>query len=284
MHAYSPQQTADPMAPPPPQPSVVFDAASIAEASFVSQSPLDTPTNGSEGFSRASGISTRPLLVPVARKRKDSQAFLPLFGKRTRARGVPQALFRAEKVTDERRARRIAKGLARVLERRVLANEEHSHGRKFPGPVATPTPGAPIHVQAYASRQFPDGSASVFYSLVAPDCTMEAYAHRIVSSVKVSRSVFAGALVLLDRALEADDALAVCTLNVHRLLATAVAIANKALEDDPIRNSTMARIGGIPSTTEMNSLESHFLERIGWDTRIDAAACALYDFHIARAV
>lgn len=263
MHAYTPVLLTIPMPPPAP---LRFHGGLEGDHLVVTAAPM---------------VGTRTLPTPASatapRKRKETLPAAAAHVKRQRPRDRACGQFRHEFVGCQERITKIADGLTHQLAELIKMNEYQAAGRKFPGPAVRAAPGAPVHVHDYASRQYPDGSASVFYSLVAPAVSLKDYVHRLVEHIPASRAVFTAALVLLDRAHGADDALAICTLNVHRLVATAVAVANKALEDDPLRNSRMARIAGIPSTAEMNLLERHFLERLEWDTSIDVEAFYLYD-------
>lgn len=115
----------------------------------------------------------------------------------------------------------------------------------------------------YRSATYPDGSSSIFFSLQKPAVEMRYYVARLVKYMHVSTSVFVVALIYLDRVHAADEILALTDLNVHRLITTALAVATKWCEDEVHRNSTVCRIGGVPSTSEMNLL--------GWLWRCDSA-------------
>lgn len=196
---------------------------------------------------------------------------------RARPRDPNKGHFRAEEVFCPQRIGLIATRLTIRLCAHVRSNEAAADGRMFPGLPVRAAPDTPAYMREYASMQYPDGSASAFYSLAEPDAPLADYVCRLVKRARACRAVFVAALVLLDRVHKADDASALCSLNVHRLLATAVLVASKAVEDNSIRNSYMARISGIPTTAEMNLLERHFLERLSWNASIDVDAFKLHD-------
>lgn len=132
----------------------------------------------------------------------------------------------------------------------------------------------------FRSTRYPDGSSSIFFSLQKPTIQMRYYISRLVKYMQVSKSAFVVALIYLDRVHAADEILAINDLNVHRLITTALTIACKFLEDEVHRNSTVSRIGGVPSTAEMNLLETQFLRRINWNCSVTSAHYELYRVNI----
>lgn len=134
----------------------------------------------------------------------------------------------------------------------------------------------------YRSAAFPDGSSSIYFSLQKPGVEMRYYVARLVKYLNVSSSVFIVALIYLDRVHAADEVLALQDLNVHRLITTALTLSCKFIEDEVHRNSTICRIGGVPSTAEMNLLEAQFLRRIGWNCAIDAQQYELYRSNVFK--
>lgn len=133
---------------------------------------------------------------------------------------------------------------------------------------------------SFTSPRFPDGSSSIFFSLQKPSIEMRYYISRLVKYMQVSQSSFIVALIYLDRVHAADEALALNDLNVHRLLTTALTVACKFLEDEVHRNSTVSRIGGVPSTAEMNLLETQFLRRMNWNCFVSVSHYDLYKANI----
>lgn len=141
---------------------------------------------------------------------------------------------------------------------------------------ATLNVGLTASATGYRSDLYPDGSSSFFFSLRRPTIHLRQYIARLVCYLHVSPSVFIVALVYLDR-VHCDDALLALTdLNVHRLLTTALTVAAKFLEDDPLRNSATCCIGGVPSVKEMNMLEFQFLRRLQWKCSVSTRVYQTY--------
>jgi Cyclin len=151
------------------------------------------------------------------------------------------------------------------------------------GRISTPFPVSHVPSRApYRSATFPDGSSSIFFSLQKPTVEMRAYVARLVKYMHVSTSVFVVALIYLDRVHAADEILALTDLNVHRLITTALTVACKYLEDEVHSNSTVCRIGGVPSTAEMNLLEIQFLRRINWACAVSIESYELYRSNVFK--
>lgn len=157
----------------------------------------------------------------------------------------------------------IAEALTVMLERACAANDGFQHDEAGRG--------------AYRSEEYPDGSSSIFFSLKQPAIVLRQYILRLVRYMRVSKSVFVVALIYLDRVRHDDKLLSLNYLNVHRLLTTALGLAGKYLEDESHKNSTIARIGGVPSGVEMNMLEVEFLRRIGWNCGVSEMAYEIYE-------
>lgn len=156
----------------------------------------------------------------------------------------------------ERKERLIA-SVTRVLETTCVEN----HARLGVGDVAQRT--------GYRSACYPDGSNSLFFSLCRPAIALKAYVARFVKFLAVSDAVFIVALVYLDRVRKREPVLGLTYLNVHRLLTCALTVAQKFLEDEPYGNSTMYKLGGIPSVLELNRLELEFLKRVDCRVHVD---------------
>jgi Cyclin len=149
------------------------------------------------------------------------------------------------------------------------------------GRISTPAEVGVVRAP-YRSAAYPDGSSSIFFSLQKPAVEMRYYVSRLVKYMHVSSSVFIVALIYLDRVHASDEILALQDLNVHRLITTALAVACKFLEDEVHRNSTICRIGGVPSTAEMNLLETQFLRRINWNCSVSADSYELYRSNVFK--
>lgn len=134
----------------------------------------------------------------------------------------------------------------------------------------------------YRTEKYPDGSSSVFFSLTKPSIVLSNYLTRFVRYLNVSRSVFIVSLVYLDRVRQDDELLGLGELNIHRLVTTALCVSAKYLEDESHRNSSLSRIGGVPSTVEMNMLEHQFLRRMNWECSVSITMYARYEERLCR--
>jgi hypothetical protein len=83
------------------------------------------------------------------------------------------------------------------------------------------------------------------------------------------------ALVYMDRVIASRPTMVLASLNVHRLLVTAVMVAAKYFDDAYYNNAHWARIGGITSA-EMNALELEFLSALDWALAIPSDVYARY--------
>lgn len=134
-----------------------------------------------------------------------------------------------------------------------------------------------------------DGTSSSFFgygasvaSSLAPMADgratpLHAFMSWLVVHTPVSRSVFVLLVVLLDRVRRADAALSVCAGNVRRVVAAALAVASKMVEDEPPSNCELARAAGVGSTEEMNMLEIEFLRRIEWRCAVPRKVFRVYE-------
>ncbi|KAG2550476.1 cyclin-P4-1-like [Panicum virgatum] len=116
---------------------------------------------------------------------------------------------------------------------------------------------------------------SAFQGLTKPAISIGGYLERIFRFASCSPSCYVVAYIYLDRFLRRRPALAVDSLNVHRLLITSVLTAVKFVDDICYNNAYFARVGGI-SLVEMNYLEVDFLFGIAFDLNVTPAAFASY--------
>ncbi|XP_051142603.1 uncharacterized protein LOC127259356 isoform X2 [Andrographis paniculata] len=103
-----------------------------------------------------------------------------------------------------------------------------------------------------------EGAAvSAFQGSTAPCLSIEQYMERIYKYSCCSPCCFVMAQIYVDRFLQHTN-LVLTSLNVHRLLITAVMLAAKFMDDAFFNNAYYARVGGV-STRELNNLEMKFL-------------------------
>lgn len=106
------------------------------------------------------------------------------------------------------------------------------------------------------SRQIKD-VITIFHGSRAPTLSIRQYIDRIFKYSGCSPSCFVIAHIYVDRFLKRLE-LHLTSLNVHRLLITAVMLAAKFIDDGFFNNAYYAKVGGV-STVEMNRLEMKFL-------------------------
>lgn len=102
-----------------------------------------------------------------------------------------------------------------------------------------------------------------FFSTAAQSFGFVSYVARIVDGVQC-RGVLAIALHYIELLREARADLALSEGNVHRVLTTAVTLAFKYHEDEPVKQEFFRAIGLIPTESELNELEKEFIRLVGW--------------------
>lgn len=112
----------------------------------------------------------------------------------------------------------------------------------------------------------PDSSdpLSLFYGTNTQPFSLEFYIKRVAKHSGASPSALVVALALLQR----WGGLALCELNIHRAVTTAVMLAAKWLDDVVYSNGHYASVGGVPSQGEMNALEVVMLTGIHWNVAV----------------
>eukprot|EP01055_Gregarina_sp_Pseudo9_P004312 Gregarina_sp_Pseudo_9__4311@NODE_446_length_2815_cov_13_154539_g422_i0_p1_GENE_NODE_446_length_2815_cov_13_154539_g422_i0NODE_446_length_2815_cov_13_154539_g422_i0_p1_ORF_typecomplete_len590_score128_34Cyclin/PF08613_11/7_7e03Cyclin/PF08613_11/4_3e34Cyclin_N/PF00134_23/2_9e07_NODE_446_length_2815_cov_13_154539_g422_i01581927 len=104
-----------------------------------------------------------------------------------------------------------------------------------------------------------------FDAVSVPEVAISDYLERLRCFFLCSPECFVLAMIYIDRLVRLyDGKVVLCSLNIHRILVTAVMIAAKFFDDVYYSNSFYAKIGGL-SLEEMNVLESHFLHLIKYD-------------------
>ncbi|PXF48228.1 Cyclin-U2-2 [Gracilariopsis chorda] len=108
-------------------------------------------------------------------------------------------------------------------------------------------------------------STNMFYNSCAAPFSLSCYVFHLLSRLKLSRSVYVVALIYLDRVRLVDQKLCLTHMNVHRILATALCLADKYVEDESHRNNALCCIMGMSHVAELNAMEAAFLHRIQWN-------------------
>ena len=114
----------------------------------------------------------------------------------------------------------------------------------------------------------PAGMATCFHSGSVPPFTVPDYGARIVDTARYGSLGVMSGLVLLGRYVHATGRLPTL-LDIHRLLLICVTVAMKANSDYFLKNSAMARIGGVP-LAELNFIELEFVTVLNFSCIVTA--------------
>lgn len=119
---------------------------------------------------------------------------------------------------------------------------------------------------------------SLFYGTNTQPFSLEFYIKRVAKHSGASPSALVVALALLNR----WGGLALCELNIHRAVTTAVMLAAKWLDDVVYSNGHYASVGGVPSQGEMNALEVVMLTGIGWNVAVGKEEFEEWESEVVR--
>ncbi len=117
--------------------------------------------------------------------------------------------------------------------------------------------------KAGLADQHVDDSLRMFFSQHAQPFSLRFYVGRLVKYYHCSASAFVAALVYLDRVHVRCRELALVDMNAHRLLASALLLAAKYLDDEVCVNSYYAHVAGL-AVAEFNELEATMLNILEW--------------------
>lgn len=110
------------------------------------------------------------------------------------------------------------------------------------------------------------GPITKFHALRPPSISIGDYCSRIYKYASCSPECFVLALVFIDRLIQRNSLL-LTSLNVHRIIITAVMLAAKFFDDAYFNNAYYAKVGGVP-TSEVNALELEFLFSINFSLHV----------------
>eukprot|EP00168_Porphyra_purpurea_P016413 TRINITY_DN52_c1_g1_i7.p3 TRINITY_DN52_c1_g1~~TRINITY_DN52_c1_g1_i7.p3 ORF type:complete len:259 (+),score=44.54 TRINITY_DN52_c1_g1_i7:371-1147(+) len=142
---------------------------------------------------------------------------------------------------------------------------------------------ANAHASGQRSTPAPDDPLSQFFSSSHQPFTLLYYVRRLVTHTRCSRSAYVAAFVYLDRLAAVAPALAVRSMNIHRLLLAALVVAVKVLDDDVYSAAYYCRVGGIPSVGEYVTLEATLLRLLGFRVAVGVDVYNAYEKGILRA-
>eukprot|EP01053_Blabericola_migrator_P006407 Blabericola_migrator_1__6406@NODE_322_length_9825_cov_103_602685_g259_i1_p3_GENE_NODE_322_length_9825_cov_103_602685_g259_i1NODE_322_length_9825_cov_103_602685_g259_i1_p3_ORF_typecomplete_len397_score18_95Cyclin/PF08613_11/1_3e34Cyclin_N/PF00134_23/6_7e08_NODE_322_length_9825_cov_103_602685_g259_i124823672 len=120
-----------------------------------------------------------------------------------------------------------------------------------------------------------------FDAVTVPLVGIGEYLERLRSFFLCSPECFVLAMIYMDRLVRLyDGKVVLCSLNIHRILVTAVMVAAKFFDDVYYSNSFYAKVGGL-SLEEMNVLESHFLHLIKYDLYVSPREYERYRHNVS---
>lgn len=129
----------------------------------------------------------------------------------------------------------------------------------------------------------PEDPLSMFFATFKQPFPLSDYLARLVRYTGCSHAAYVVALVYLTRLSAAYPVLALSDYNVHRLYMTALVLAAKYVDDEVYAAAHYARVGGVPSTRELNALELHMLRLLNWNVSVDSHTYAVFEaFMMAR--
>mmetsp|Transcript_30792 Transcript_30792/g.57720 ORF Transcript_30792/g.57720 Transcript_30792/m.57720 type:complete len:225 (-) Transcript_30792:114-788(-) len=103
-----------------------------------------------------------------------------------------------------------------------------------------------------------------FHSKVEPGIGVEQYLLRLATCFECNESCLVMALIYIDRVVKMNPGEVVLNpLTIHRLVAVALVVATKFLDDNFFKNAFYARICGL-TLRELNNLEVHFINLLKW--------------------
>lgn len=126
--------------------------------------------------------------------------------------------------------------------------------------------------QEQVNHELPDSNESIarFFSVSKAECSVAWYIERLLTHLRCSNTAMICAMIYIERIQEKHQRLTISAYTMHRLFITSLMIAAKIFDDPIYLNSYYARVGGIPSLTEMNQLEIEFLKRLDYETFVSA--------------
>jgi len=118
------------------------------------------------------------------------------------------------------------------------------------------------------------GIITKFHALRPPSIGIRDYLERINKYANCSPECLVLMLIYIDRLIQ-KNSLVLSSLNVHRIVITAVMIAAKFFDDQYFNNAYYAKVGGMPCA-EVNSLELEFLFSIKFSLHVSTEVYGKY--------
>jgi hypothetical protein len=174
--------------------------------------------------------------------------------------GEPITLAHATRLTTDALEAAAARGksfvqvISCVLSRLILSNDSEV------GPDGRPASSS--------------GIITKFHALRPPSIGIRDYLERINKYANCSPECLVLMLIYIDRLIQ-KNSLVLSSLNVHRIVITAVMIAAKFFDDQYFNNAYYAKVGGMPCA-EVNSLELEFLFSIKFSLHVSTEVYSKY--------
>jgi len=118
-----------------------------------------------------------------------------------------------------------------------------------------------------------------FHALRPPSIGIKYYLQRIAKYSNCSEECFVLALIFIDRLIRTNENFLVNSLNVHRLVITAVMTGAKFFDDQYFNNSYYGKIGGV-SCKEINLLEVEFLFMLNFNLFVTSQEYETYNHRL----
>eukprot|EP00128_Syssomonas_multiformis_P003763 Colp12_sorted_trinity150504_noHs@13708 len=128
---------------------------------------------------------------------------------------------------------------------------------------------------------FPVNVLTHFHARSPPPISIKAYITRFAKYAPCGNECFVLALIYLDRVVENHPEFVITSLDVHRLLITALTLASKFCQDKYFTNSHYAKVGGLPCC-ELNMLEMELLTLIEYKLFASSEVLAQYYMQMRR--
>jgi len=124
---------------------------------------------------------------------------------------------------------------------------------------------------------------SSFFSPRIPSISLKNYINLYLSRFfYCSNECYVLALVYINRITKAEPTMAVCSLNVHRLVFFALLLATKFHDDERYSNRYYAKVGGL-AIEEVNFLELEFFKMLDWKAFVEPKEYQFYQCLLCQA-
>lgn len=132
--------------------------------------------------------------------------------------------------------------------------------------------------------KMPPKHVTLFHSQTPPDISIRSYMLRFYQHAGCTNECFIVLLLYLDLIHSSDKNYYICSINAHRLIATALVLALKYTQDNFHTNRYYARVAGVP-LSELNALEFEFFRKVNYSIGVKPETiCGYFEQIILRCV